>query len=243
MDVHGLADAHNFVCGFAQQTELQGTRPWRKLVTSTKEKVHAFAQQTELQGTRTTESQTAPEDIKSLLQQLVAQETCKSMKSPGHHTSSQCHTRTRRTQHAAKTDPYKHILAQDSPDSMQATLCALQTAESHQTAPILAACCGHILDDLNTEGDAGLCGHCNAPYSQDNCASKQTEQWDRLWHRLAGCHGDEDQQSKLAVYIPRQPVGNCSNGREIQLTFTTNLPDHTKRRHRPRGGQRVRCCT
>ena len=179
---------------------LSPEHPWRKLVTSTKEKVHAFAQQTEIQGTRTTESQTAPDDIKSLLQQLVAQETYKSMKSPGHQTSSQCHTRTRRTQHAAKTDPYKHILAQDSPDSMQATLCALQTAGSHQTAPILAACCGHLLDDLNTEGDAGLCGHCNAPYSQDNCASKQAEQWDRLWHRLAGCHGDEDQQSKLAVY-------------------------------------------
>ena len=104
---------------------LSPEHPWRKLVTSTKEKVHAFAQQTELQGTRTTESQTAPEDIKGLLQQLVAQETYKSMKSPGHQTSSQCHTRTRRTRHAAKADPYKHILAQDSPERMQATLCAL----------------------------------------------------------------------------------------------------------------------
>ena len=74
---------------------LSPEHPWRKLVTSTKEKVHATAQQTELQGTRTTESRTAPEDIKSLLQQLVAQETCRSVKSPGHQTSSQCHTSCR----------------------------------------------------------------------------------------------------------------------------------------------------
>ena len=170
----------------AVMRSLSANHPWAHQVQSTKEKMSHLA------------DTTRGDDYKTGIRLWQAQQLYTSLK-PSARTATRRMYTSRCQQRAAPTDPYKHILEQDSPDGMQTTIRALHSCGVQQTGPILAACCGHLLDDLDTEDDTDICEHCSMPFTTNNCASRQTQQWDRLWHRLAGCT-DDQQQGRLALY-------------------------------------------
>ena len=120
-------------------------------------------------------SSTRGDDYKTGIRLWQAQQLHTSLK-PSARTATRRMYTSRCQQRAAPTDPYKHILEQDSPDGMQTTIRALHSCGVQQTGPILAACCGHLLDDLDTEDDTDICEHCSMPFTTNNCASRQTQQ-------------------------------------------------------------------
>jgi hypothetical protein len=98
-------------------------------------------------------------------------------------------------------DPLKHILSQDAASSMRATVSALVVSTSKQASPLLAACCGHLLSDLEVDEEDGICAGCNQPFvTMAHRPNKVEEPWTRMWHKLVHCVADHGQQQKFAEY-------------------------------------------
>ena len=171
--------------------------PWRKMVTNVRQQVGQWQDaQPNAAGAPPAE---AKPSVKDALLSVKAAEIFQTLTNTA--TSSHRHsTRRKGADSQAKADPYKHILMQDNEDSMRATVKALQAQGSDKCAPILAACCGHRIDDTCGVEDEDMCHRCNHPFTQDRYANRQAAQWDRLWHCLAGCPADEAQLESLAVY-------------------------------------------
>ena len=134
-----------------------------------------------------------------LLQQLATRQLYNKLK-PSAHTASR-HKATRKVSQTQTAYPYKHILAQDAAQSMQSMMHALQRCGAKQRAPILAACCGHLLDDMDQETCEDARNLCNRTFPEGDQVSHEGKQWDRMWHKLAGCGADETRQQKLAMYM------------------------------------------
>ena len=87
---------------------------------------------------------------------------------------------------------------------MQATKTSLMLCDSSVAAPILAICCGHLLDDLQDEDrntEEGICAKCGLPHDHTNqYTSEQAPKLRRTWHRMFECTADENQQMKVAVF-------------------------------------------
>ena len=101
-------------------------------------------------------------------------------------------------------DPLAHVFAQNDSSSMTSTKKALQSCGSKTASPILAFCCGHLLDDLQVEepaNDEGVC--CSCGHAYDQTANIRLGKWHRIWHRLFGCTADEPQQQKCAIFQAR----------------------------------------
>jgi hypothetical protein len=105
-------------------------------------------------------------------------------------------------QHAAtELDPLKHVLKQDGANSMDSTMqTLLYTDKACSRLPIIAACCGHLLDDLtgHEKPASGWCNHCNKPV--DSRCKPRESPWTAIWHSLVECPENTKRQEALAIF-------------------------------------------
>jgi hypothetical protein len=128
-------------------------------------------------------------------------------------------------QHAAtQLDPLKHVLKQDGADSTMQTL--LYTDKACSRLSIIAACCGHLLDDLtgHEKPAPGWCNHCNKPV--DSRSKPRESPWTAIWHSLVECPENPKRQEALAIF--QVEISELALGSDTYHSQLTSLFDRMR---------------